>query len=105
MEWTLGRAIEHGSFLMALAAVFLGVLGILLVVSGVIAYIRIKSSAKKLAGKEARKIARKIAEHEANLYLQTEMPAIMNSYMELLKNSASHDEGDRIAASKSGETR
>lgn len=103
MEWTLGRAIEHGSFLMALAAVLLSALGILLVMSGVIAYIRVKSSAKKIAREVAQKTAREVAEYEVNLYLQSEMPAIMSAYMELARNSASYEEGDRIAASKNEE--
>ncbi len=105
MQWTIGGAIEHGSFLMALSAVLLTGIGILLVISGIIAYIRIKSSSKKIARKEAERIAREIAEREANLYLQAEMPALMQAYMELAGNAVSFDDGDRIASAKSGDVK
>lgn len=101
MKWAVGGAIEHGAFLMAAATLFLSGIGVLLVISGVIAYIKIKGSAKKLAKQEALKVSQKIAEREANLYLQRELPNIIQEYMELSRNAVSYDDGDRIATAKS----
>lgn len=82
-EWTIGGAIEHGSFLMALAAVALTGIAILLALGGVIAYIRIRYSAGKIAAQEARDTAGALAEKAANDYLQAEIPAIIAAYGEL----------------------
>lgn len=97
VQWTIGGAIEHGAFLMALASALLTTLGILIAISGVIAYIRIRSSARAIAAEEARSTAESIAEKAANDYLQAEIPAIIAAYSALGQSSVTDDIADEIA--------
>jgi hypothetical protein len=100
--WAVGGAIEHGSFLMALAAVALTGIAILLALGGVIAYIRVHDTARKVAAREARETATGLAEQAANNYLQAEIPAIIAAYGEL-SQSVSDEAADRVAAEQGKE--
>lgn len=99
-EWTIGGAIEHGSFMMALAAVLLTAVAVLLAVSGLIAYIRVRWSARSIATEEARKTAEAIAEKAANDYLQAELPAIVSAYAAFSKGAVADVAADQIAGSQ-----
>lgn len=101
--WVIGGAIEHGAFLMSLAAVALTALVILLAIAGVIAYVRVKYHARKTATKVAQKTAQEVAERAANIYLQTEMPAIMAAYDALGQDAVSDEEANRTAESQDDE--
>lgn len=96
-DWAIGGAIEHGAFLMALAAVLLTCVAILLALGGIVAYIRVKDAARKAATVEARQTATRLAEAAANTYLQTEIPAIIAAYGEL-SQSVSDTDADTVAS-------
>ena len=96
MDWAIGGAIEHGSFLMAMAAVGLSCVIVLIGFSGVIAYIRVKHHAKVAAIQQADETAREIAEQTANLYLQAEIHGIIGSYSEL-GQTADGDVANQVA--------
>lgn len=101
-EWAIGGAIEHGAFLMALASVLLTCIGILLALAGVIAYIRVKDTARKAAREEAMEIASKLAESAAIRYLEIELPNIYREYVDLARNAATYNDGDDIAEKEGG---
>lgn len=69
-QWIAASLVENGSFLLSLVSALLTALGILLALSGVIAYIRVKSAARAIAVEEARNTAQAIAEKAANDYLR-----------------------------------
>jgi|GEM_PF-6754200 len=83
----------------ALLSVSLTSITILLAVSAVFAYIRVKKKAEKVARKEAARLAKEVAELEACRYLQAEMPALMKEHIELGENAESLLDitGDKIA--------
>lgn len=97
MEWAVGGAIEHGSFMMAFMAVALTCVVVLLALSGLVAYIRVKATAKAIAAAEARATACEIAERAANEYLQAEIPAIIEAYGALGQNSVKDELADEVA--------
>lgn len=96
-EWIIGGAIENGAFLMALVSVLLTILGILLALGGVIAYIRVRHIAKSIAAEEAKSTAHELAEKAATAYLEAELPAIMAEYSALGQASISDNMADSIA--------
>lgn len=103
MDWAVGGAIEHGSFMMALAAVALTCLVILLALSGVIAYIRVRSAARSIATEVASSTAAEVAEKAANEYLQAEIPAIIEAYGALGQNSVKDELADEVAENQEEE--
>lgn len=96
-RWLITGAIEHGSFMMAVAAVALGSLTILMAISGVIAYIRIRWKAGRVAANVARATAEEITETTVNLYLQEHLSAILAEYIELNKGGVSSKTANDIA--------
>lgn len=104
VQWTLGRAIEHGAFLMALTSVLLTVLSILLVLCGIYGYLRIKSNSARIAKEVAEKVASDVAEKQANLYLQANFSFILYNYRDMiLKGLETTDEDYNDIAFKAGE--
>ncbi|MCF1505640.1 hypothetical protein L0F51_17950 [Afifella sp. H1R] len=87
--------------LFGIVSVLLGLVGILLALSGIVAYIDVKRTARKTAEEVATRIARDVAEREAVAYLQAEMPAIMDAYLELARDAV--DDPDAIAAAQEDE--
>ncbi|GAA4533809.1 hypothetical protein GCM10023174_28650 [Chelativorans composti] len=102
IDWTIGGAIEHGSFLMAMTAVALSCVVVLISISGVIAYIRVKHHARLAAIQQADETAREIAERVTNRYLLAELPAIIGSYHEL-GQTLDGEIADRVAATQHGD--
>ena len=81
-----------------LVSLLLAVIGLILVIGGVFAFLNLRSVAKKVACEEARERAKEFAEKAANEYLQAELPDLLKEYSHLFGgNNISDDTADDIA--------
>lgn len=80
-----------------LVSLLLAVIGILIALAGVIAFINFRSVARRQAKEEAQRIAAETAERTANEYLQAELPKLLEEYRELFGSNCSSEEIDKIA--------
>lgn len=70
-----------------LVSLLLAILGILLALGGVVAFLNFRSLARKQAREEAEKIAKVVAEEKANEYLQTELMNIIREYKSFIDDA------------------
>lgn len=70
-----------------LVSLLLTIVGITIIVVGWIAYIDFRNLAQSRAETVAKDIAEKVAERAANEYLQRELPDVVETYADYLKDS------------------
>jgi len=101
---------EHNNDAIAVAAqlgrldfvsALLAGIGIILIVSGIFAFINIRSIAKS----RAEKVAEKVAERIANEYLQREIPDIVKANQEIVKYEFDEAADELSDAQENGEGR
>ncbi len=90
---------------LSIASVLLGLVGILIAISGVFAFMHLRKVARREAKRIAKTVAASTSEKAAVEYLQAELPNIVREYRELARNAATYEDGDDIADSESGEDR
>lgn len=90
---------------LSIASVLLGCVGILIAISGVFAFLNIRSQAKREARDVATEIARDLSERAAIDYLRRELPSIVHEYRELGSNAAVEGQANKIADRESEDDR
>lgn len=68
-----------------------------LVAVGIFGFLEIRSRSKKEAAEVAEQHSKVVAERVANEYMQKSLPGIIKSYEELVRDTVSSLEADRIA--------
>lgn len=72
----------------------LAIIGLVLVLGGIFAFLNFRSLAKKTACEEAEKHAKTTAERVANEYLQAELPDLLQAYKKFLEESGDNTDGE-----------
>lgn len=87
-----------------LVSMMLAGIGIILVLGGIVAYLDLRSLARRRAQEEASKatqaaarVAEETAERVANEHLQAELPDLIAEHMQLVGSSLSDEDADDIA--------
>lgn len=78
-------------------AMLLTIVSFILVLGGLFAFLNIRSSAKKVAAKEAKEVSKIHAETTVNLYLQENLHSIVETYMDLNGFGVTDIQADDIA--------
>ena|SRR5579872_6968396 len=88
-----------------LVTILLGVISVLIVFGGIVAFFEVRSKAKKAAIEAAAGVAATTAEGVANKYLQDQLPLILQEYQDLIKSMVNADIANDIANAQENETR
>ena len=88
-------------YLLTIASVLVGTVGILLALGGIIAFLNVRQRAEKEARQVATDVAKNLSERITVNYLQRELPAIMNEYRELAANAVAGEQANEIARRES----
>ena len=83
-----------------LVSALLACIGILLVLGGIFGFLNIRTKASSVAQEVAREEAKKVAESVANVYIQENLPKILESYRELIEKQVNSAVADQIALSQ-----
>ena len=86
----------------SLAALVVSALGLVLILGGVFAFLNIRSRASSVARKTAEKVSKQVAEEASNLYIQKNLPAIIQEYVKMMQG-ASGAQANQIAKAESDE--
>ena len=81
-----------------LVSVSLAILAILMGLGGLVAFLDLRSTAKRHARREARILAEATAERVTNEYLQRELPKVIKAYIELERDSSSFSQVNEDAS-------
>lgn len=80
-----------------LVSLLLAVLGLLLALGGIVAFLNLRGIARTVAREEAKTQISATVEEQAIAYMQAELPSLVEAYIELARNAATDEKADAIA--------